>query len=77
MVSANELQAAAEAILFAAGEPLELSRLAQALEIEEESAEQVLLNLAASLTNAAAGFAFKTRHKISAFLENRICPADS
>ena len=53
MVSANELQAAAEAILFAAGEPLELSRLAQALEIEEESAEQVLLNLAASLDELA------------------------
>ena len=55
MVSANELQAAAEAILFAAGEPLELSRLAQALEIEEESAEQVLLNLAASLDERGSG----------------------
>ena len=55
MVSANELQAAAEAILFAAGEPLELSRLAQALEIEEESAEQVILNLAAALDERGSG----------------------
>lgn len=55
MVSANELQAAAEAVLFSVGEPIELSRIAQALEIEEESAEQVLMNLSASLDERGSG----------------------
>ncbi len=55
MVSANELQAAAEAVLFSVGEPIELSRIAQALEIEEETAEQVLLNLSASLDERGSG----------------------
>ena len=31
----KELQSMAEAVLFAAGEPIELSRLAQALELDE------------------------------------------
>lgn len=55
MVSANELQAAAEAVLFSVGEPIELSRLAQALEIEDETAEQVLMNLSASLDERGSG----------------------
>ena len=33
MLNANELQAAAEAVLFAVGEPLELKRIAEVLEI--------------------------------------------
>lgn len=40
MLNANELQAAAEAVLFSVGEPLELKRIAEVLEIEEECAEQ-------------------------------------
>lgn len=57
MLNANALQAAAEAILFAVGEPLELERIAQALEIEPESAEQVLLNLSAALDERGSGIA--------------------
>ena len=41
------LQAAIEAILFASGEPIELERIAEALEIEPEVCEQVILNLSA------------------------------
>lgn len=55
MLNANELQAAAEAVLFAVGEPLELKRIADALEIEEESAEQVLMNLSAALDERNSG----------------------
>lgn len=55
MIQAKELQAAAEAVLFSVGEPLELSRLAETLEIEEESAAQVLMNLSASLDERNSG----------------------
>lgn len=55
MVSANKLTAAAEAILFAAGEPLELSRIAAALELEEALCEQVLMNLGAALEERGSG----------------------
>ena len=39
-MKASKLQAAAEAILFASGEPVELERIAQALEIENEPTNQ-------------------------------------
>lgn len=55
MLNANELQAAAEAVLFSVGEPLELKRIAEVLEIEEESAEQVLMNLSAALDERGSG----------------------
>ncbi len=55
MLNANDLQAAAEAVLFSVGEPLELKRIAEALEIEEESAEQVLMNLSAALDERSSG----------------------
>lgn len=55
MLNANDLQAAAEAVLFAVGEPLECKRIAEALEIEEESAEQVLMNLSAALDERGSG----------------------
>lgn len=38
----REYQAAAEAVLFASGEPVELSRLAQVLDMDEETAERIL-----------------------------------
>ena len=41
-MNAKQIQAAVEAVLFAAGEPLELSRLAQALEVNEGLMEQIL-----------------------------------
>ena len=55
MVNAGELQAAAEAILFSVGEPIELEKIAEALEIETETAEQILMNLAASLEERNSG----------------------
>ena len=41
--------------MFAVGEPLELKRIAEVLEIEEESAEQVLMNLSAALDERGSG----------------------
>ena len=43
----KELQSMVEAVLFAAGEPIELSRLSQALELDELLLSQVLENLGA------------------------------
>lgn len=51
----NELQAAVEAILFAAGEPLEIERIAEALEIEKEMVESVLLELGRNLDENCSG----------------------
>ena len=55
MARAKTLQAAAEAILFSVGEPLEILRLAEALEIDEELTEQVLLNLSDALDARGSG----------------------
>lgn len=55
LARAKTLQAAAEAILFSVGEPLEIQRLAEALEIDEEQTEQVLLNLSAALDERGSG----------------------
>ena len=55
LARAKTLQAAAEAILFSVGEPLEIQRLAEALEIDEELTEQVLLNLSAALDERGSG----------------------
>lgn len=54
-MKASKLQAAAEAILFAAGEPLEIEKIAQALGIETEIAEQILYNLSAKLDEINSG----------------------
>lgn len=54
-MNANKLTAACEAILFAYGEPMELSRLSEALEIEDELTEQLLLNLEANLQERGSG----------------------
>ena len=50
-----EMQAAAEAMLFAAGEPLEIDRIAKVLEIDIENTEQILLNLQAQLDERSSG----------------------
>lgn len=49
------MQAAVEAILFASGEPIEYERIAEALEIEPEYAESLLMNLADSLDERNSG----------------------
>jgi len=46
----KELQRAVEAVLFAAGEPVELSRLAMALECDEKELQQALTDLADQLS---------------------------
>ena len=55
MANANELQAIVEAVLFASGERLELSRLSEVLDIEDEQTQQILLNLAAELDERHSG----------------------
>ena len=54
-MNANTLQAAAEAILFAAGEPVSISRIAEVLDIEPILAEQILQNLEAELDERESG----------------------
>ena len=51
----DEMQAAVEAILFASGEPIEYERIAEALEIEPEYAENLLMNLGAELDERGSG----------------------
>jgi len=55
MANANELQAIIEAVLFASGEPLELNRLSEVLDIEDEQTQQILLNLSAELDERHSG----------------------
>ena len=54
-MKASKLQAAVEAILFSSGEPVELEKIAEVLEIEPEVCEQVLLNLSAKLDERNSG----------------------
>lgn len=49
------MRAAAEAILFAAGEPVEVAKIAQALDIETEDAETVLRSCAEQLDERESG----------------------
>lgn len=51
----QQLQAAAEAILFSAGEPLELVRIAEALELDEEYTAKILEKLGAELDERESG----------------------
>lgn len=54
-MNVKQLMAAAQAVLFASGEPIALKRVAQALELGEEQARQILLNLAAELDEQGSG----------------------
>lgn len=54
-MKASKLQAAVEAILFASGEPIELERIAEALDIEPDVCEQIILNLSAKLDETNSG----------------------
>lgn len=56
-MKASELQAAAEAIIFASGDPLDITRIAQALEIDVEYAQIILQNLANELEDRGSGIA--------------------
>ncbi len=51
----SEIQAAVEAILFAAGEPLEIDRIAQALEQDKDIVESVLISLKKALDDNQSG----------------------
>ena len=50
-----EMQAAAEAILFASGEPLEIARLAEALELDIEATQIILNGLTTALNERGSG----------------------
>ncbi len=50
-----EMQAAAEAILFASGEPIEIARIAEVLETDIAAAEIILNNLTINLTERFSG----------------------
>ena len=54
-MNVNEMQAAAEAMLFACGEPLEIDRIAEILEIDAENAESLVLNIAAKYDDTNSG----------------------
>lgn len=54
-MNVNEMQAAAEAMLFACGEPLEIERIAEILEIDMENAESLVLNIAAKYDDSNSG----------------------
>ena len=54
-MNAKHLQAMLEAVLFAVGEPIEISRLSQSLEVDEETLASVLENLSASLEERNSG----------------------
>ena len=54
-MNANNIQATVEAILFAAGEPVEIEKLSEVLGVEIEILEQVLLNLEAELDERNSG----------------------
>lgn len=51
----DETRAAIEAILFASGEPLEISRIAEALEIDTEMVQAFLFEISATLDNRGSG----------------------
>ena len=53
--TSSDLLAAAEAVLFAAGEPLELDRLAAALELEPEQAAELIGALAQRMEHRGGG----------------------
>ncbi len=54
-MNVNEMQAAAEAMLFACGEPVEIDRIAEILEIDAENAESLVLNIAAKYDDSNSG----------------------
>lgn len=54
-MNAKEMTAAVEAMLFASGEPLEISRIAEVLECDVEQTESLLLNLSNRLDENESG----------------------
>lgn len=54
-MKASKIQSAVEAILFAAGEPVELQKIASVFDIEPELADRILYNLAAELDERNSG----------------------
>lgn len=51
----KQMQSAAEAVLFAAGEPLEIERLAESLEIDVENAESLVMTLSDAYDERESG----------------------
>ncbi|MCR4593984.1 MAG: SMC-Scp complex subunit ScpB, partial [Clostridiales bacterium] len=71
-MNANNIQATVEAILFAAGEPVEIEKLSEVLGVEIEILEQVLLNLEAELDERNSGICLlklENRYQLASRLE--------
>ena len=51
----EEMRSVIEAVLFASGEPLELTRIAEALELDEETVKSALFEIGAQLDNIKSG----------------------
>ncbi|MBR6361426.1 MAG: SMC-Scp complex subunit ScpB, partial [Clostridia bacterium] len=51
----DETRAAIEAILFASGEPLEITRIAEALELDVETVRGYIFEIGASLDSRGSG----------------------
>lgn len=54
-MNANQMQSLTEAILFASGEPLEIARIAEALETDIETTQLILSNYAKALDERQSG----------------------
>lgn len=54
-MNVKELKAQLEAVLFAVGEPIEISRIAESLDLDEETVTDVIENLKADLDERGSG----------------------
>lgn len=54
-LNASKLQAAVEAILFAAGDPIHIKKLAEIMQLDIDETQQILLNLGAQLDEKHSG----------------------
>lgn len=74
-MNASKMQAAIEAMLFAAGEPIHIKKLAEVMEIEIEEVQQLLLNLEAQLDERQSGICLvKMQDKYQLCTRNEFAP---
>lgn len=75
LLNASKMQAAIEAMLFAAGEPIHIKKLAEVMEIEIEEVQQLLLNLEAQLDERQSGICLvKMQDKYQLCTRNEFAP---
>lgn len=68
----QEMKCAAEAILFASGESVEISRIAQALELTNKKAEELLQELTDEFNNQNHGFMLKRYKESYQFVTKKV-----